>query len=76
MGLSSSQWDMSESDMFHFWTTFFKGSCLLPTSSFPLADWTMGMGMVWGGSFDEADKDSTLGLPSQQDITNLSFVMT
>lgn len=42
---------------------------LLPLS--PCVDWAMGMGIEVGGSFDEAEKDKTPGLASQQDIKNL-----
>lgn len=48
MGLSSSQWDMSECALFHFWT-FLKGGCLLPASSFPLRRLGHGRGDGGGG---------------------------
>ena len=50
MGLSYSQWNVSGSDLFHFWAIFLKGSCLLSTPLSPCADWTMDMGMEMGAS--------------------------
>lgn len=72
--LSPSQWDVSGSDVLHFGATFLEGRHLLSISSLPLCDWTMEMGMELGGSFDNADKDDTLGLSNQQDMKNLSFI--